>query len=262
VVLYFGIGIPGRLVTAFQIIWPKAITTKEIDMIFTEELNRIMKNGLAATVFAFAMSTTALAQAAATDQPAAAEAPSAAFRTVDNHRSNRIRVAPDADWAGYAVMRFTPSVYVPANPEHGLKPGDSLKVTAEFDASLHAQFLDAGHGEGPVLEVRPVITDVKRTSTLANVVSFAAVQAIVSYGAASVRYELFDAATGRQVGEISSERNARPWNVSPLHFVQNFESLGQSSVILKSDAKNLRKDLDRLAKLGKPSGTGGTAGLE
>jgi hypothetical protein len=262
VVLYFGTGIRGRPVTAFQIFWPKAITTKEMDMIFTEELVRIMRNGFVAIVFAFAMSTTAFAQASSTAQPAAAESPSAVFQTVDNHKGNRIRVAPDADWGDYAVMRFSPSVYEPVNPEHGLKPGDSLKISAEFDASLHAQFPDTGHSDGLVLEVRPIITDVKRTSTLANVVSFAAVQAIVSYGAASVRYELFDVATGRQVGEISSERNARPWNVSPLHFVQNFESLGQSSVILKSDAKNLRKDLDRLAKLGKPSGTGGAVGLE
>ncbi len=231
-------------------------------MIFTKELNKMLRSGFVATVFALAMRAAAFGQAPATAQPTAAEAQTAAFQTIDNHKNNRIRVAPDADWAQYSVLRFAPSVYEPANPEHGLKPGDSLKVTSDFDASLHAQFPEAGHGDGPVLEVRPIITDVKRTSTLANVVSFAAVQAIVSYGAASVRYELFDVATGRQVAEISSERNARPWNVSPLHFVQNFESLGQSSVILKSDAKSLRKDLDRLAKLGKGPGTGGAAGLE
>ncbi len=233
-------------------------------MIFTKELNKVLRSSFGATAFALAIRSAAFGQAPTQSQPKAAEAPAPArvFQTVDNHKSNRIRVVPGADWGEYTVMRFSPSVYAPSNPEHGLKPRDCLKVTADFDASLRAQFPNAGPDGGAVLEVHPVITDVKRTSTLANVVSFAAVQAIVSYGAASMRYELFDAATGRQIGEISSERNARPWNVSPLHFVQNFESLGQSTVILKSDAKNLRKDLGRLAKLGNASGTGGAAGLE
>ena len=103
--------------------------------------------------------------------------------------------------------------------------------------------------------MKPIITDIKRTNSLANLVSFAALQIVVSYGGASVRYDLVDEATGMRVGEITSFRRARPWNVYPWDLFKSFEALGQSSVILKSDARNLRRDLSRLSKLPvEPSG--------
>lgn len=83
----------------------------------------------------------------------------------------------------------------------------------------------------------------------AALVSFLAVQAPVSFGGISVRFELFDATTSTEVGEIDSRRNARPWNVYPWDFFQNFEKLWHSSKIAKRDACTIRKDLNRLQKL-------------
>jgi hypothetical protein len=82
-----------------------------------------------------------------------------------------------------------------------------------------------------------------------NVLGFAAIQAPISFGGASVRYELFDTASGDRIGVISCQRAARPWNVYPWNVLYNFQPLGQGSVILKSDSKRLRRDLQRLGRL-------------
>jgi hypothetical protein len=171
------------------------------------------------------------------------------FQTIDKHKGNFIRVDPSANWAAYKTIRFAPAVYEPSNPRHQLKSSDAARITGTVNASLDAAFRHTPSSDGAVLEVKPVITDIKRLNPLANVVSFLALQVVVSYGSASLRYELVDPASGKEVGEISSRRNARPWNVYPWNFLQNFETLGHSSVIVKSDARNLRKDLARLAKL-------------
>jgi hypothetical protein len=169
---------------------------------------------------------------------------------IDKHPANLVRIAPDADWSSYKVVKLQPSTYEPSDPRHGLKPSDVAKVTATFDASLHTNLSGLTEGDGTALEIRPVITDIQRTNSLVNLASFIALRGlVVSYGAASVRYEICDAASGKKVGEITSRRHARPWNVMPWNIFQNFEALGQSSVILKSDAKNLHKDLNKLAQL-------------
>ena len=71
----------------------------------------------------------------------------------------------------------------------------------------------------------------------------------LSYGAASVHYQLVDAASGRLVADIDSVRHARPWNIPPWETLQSFRRLGQANVLLKTEARSLRKDLKRLARL-------------
>jgi hypothetical protein len=171
------------------------------------------------------------------------------FHTFDKRASNLVRVDPNANWARYRAYQLAPAVYEPSSSRYALKPGEVRKVESTVDSSLQRSFMSSNRAEGPVLEVRPVITRFKRTNTLLNILGFAAVQAPISFGAASVRYELFDTASGARVGVISCQRKARPWNVYPWNALYNFEALGQGSVILKSDSRRLRKDLDRLGKL-------------
>jgi len=176
------------------------------------------------------------------------------LETIDAHKSNLVKVDRNTAWKAYKFLTIDPTVYEPANPDHRLQPLDVEKVCRTMDTSLArvlgSRTIAGGNGEdGSVLKIKPVITEIERTNTLANIVSFIAFQVTVSYGAAAVRFELFDASTGRQVGEITSHRNARPWNVYPWNFYQSFTSLGQSEAILRNDSRKLRRDFDRLTKM-------------
>ncbi len=184
------------------------------------------------------------------------------FLTVDEHASNLIQVDPQANWGQYRTYRFAPAVYEPEGSRHNLSPRDALKVTATVDRSLQKTFKQSFEENSSVLTVRPIITGVKRTNTFLNIVGFAAIQAPISFGAATVRYELYDGGTGKQIGIISCRRAARPWNVYPWDALQNFEALGQGSVILKGDSRRLRKDLERLSTMASDPGRGPVTGAE
>lgn len=189
---------------------------------------------------------TLIASAQTSTAPNSANDSTKAFRTIESHRGNSVRIDPTTDWNRYTQYRFAPASYQPSNPRHSLTPRQIEKIEGAVDAGLQRRIGNTTERGGAVLEVKPVITDVKKVIPLINVVSFLAVQAPVSFGGISVRYELFDAATGNEVGEIDSRRNARPWNVYPWDFFQNFERLGHSSLIAKRDACTVRKDLNRL----------------
>jgi hypothetical protein len=171
-----------------------------------------------------------------------------AFKTINTRASNNVRVDTQVNWGTYKAYRFTPAVYEPVSSRHLLKPNEVRKVEASVDRSLHQKLGATTEVDGAVLEVRPVITSFRRTNTLLNLIGFAAIQAPISFGGASVRYELVDAGTGAEIGVITCKRNARPWNVYPWNALYNFEALGQGSVILKSDSATLRKDLRLLSK--------------
>jgi hypothetical protein len=173
--------------------------------------------------------------------------PIKAFRTVSSHKGNFIRVDPGVDWSRYGSYRFSPATYEPSSGKHRLTAWQAEEIEARIDASLQKVFRIRGESSGLVLEVRPVITDVKKVIPWVNLLSFAAVQAPVSFGGLAVRCELFNSATGALVGEISSTRNARPWNVYPWDILQNFQTLGHSSILAKRDARTVRKDLYKLA---------------
>lgn len=184
------------------------------------------------------------------------------FLTVDSHVSNRIRVDPQVNWERYRSYRLMPAVYEPDGSRRSLSARDAAKATGLIDRSLQKTFKPSGGDGDASLEVRPILMAVKRTNTMLNVLGFAAIQAPISFGAATVRYELFDSETGRQIGVISCRRAARPWNVYPWNFLRNFEALGQSSVILASDSRRLRRDIERLSKVRMDSGHASTAGSE
>jgi hypothetical protein len=171
------------------------------------------------------------------------------FRTFDSHKGNFVRLDPDTEWSQYVVYRFIPATYQPSSSRHPLTPRQIQKIESIVDASLQREFRQEAGRSGAVLEVKPVITDVRKVIPLLNLVSFLAVQAPVSYGGISVRYELFDAATGAQVGEIGSKRSARPWNVYPWNFLQNFQKLGHSSLLVERDARTVRRDLNRFPSM-------------
>jgi hypothetical protein len=208
----------------------------------------------ACSVLLCALATASQAQSATPGSQPAAEY----FQTVSRRASNLIRINQETDWSSYRAYRLAPAVYEPAGKPSGaareLRPEEAGKIKAVVDRSLQKRFQRLPTGEDAVLEVRPVITGFKRTSTVLNVIGFAAIQAPVSFGGASVRYELFDGRTGEEVGEISCKSSARPWNVYPWNALYNFQALGQGSVILKSDSARLRKDLERL---GRPAVTPG-----
>jgi hypothetical protein len=203
--------------------------------------------------FAIAASLTANAQVSPGEQPALS--PSADFQTVNRHRSNLIKVDPNVDWSSYAVFVFTPATYEPSNPKRKLSPAQIEKLKSSVDASLKKAFASTAERDGRVLEVKPVITDVRRANLYVNLIAFAAIQAPVSYGAASVRYDLFDSESGALIGEVTSKRSAAPWNMYPWQMLQALQPVAHASTILKRDARMLRKDLERVAQLPVAQGT-------
>jgi len=168
------------------------------------------------------------------------------FEALNQHKSNTVRVDPGVDWTAYGAIVPRPTVYEPARPGRELTAKQEEKVRAAVDTSLSAAFSGEVKEGARVLEVRPVITEVRRAHPWVNVLSFAAVQAPVSYGGVSVRYELFDAETGEQVGEVESKRCAGPWNIYPWQLLQAFQPVGHASTLLKRDSKMLRKDLSAI----------------
>jgi hypothetical protein len=164
------------------------------------------------------------------------------FQNLDKSKGNNIRVDPTVDFTKYKHFVLAPSAYQPIEKGNRLNDHEVQQLTSQLDASLQNAFQNEAAGAGPALRVEPFITSVKLTDTAVNVVSFALIQMPLSYGAASVRFSLFDSVTGEMMAEVYSDRNARPWNVYPWNILQNFRANGQSSVILKSDAKRLRKD--------------------
>jgi hypothetical protein len=184
-------------------------------------------------------------------------APNPAFHTLDHRKANLVRFDPTVDWQSYKQFRFVPSI----SATDCLGAEGAAKLTSAFDRTLGSAFHDTAGSSGPVLEIRPVITGVKQTDTLTNAVSFVLIQMPLSYGAASVRYQLVDAESGRQVGEISSQRKAGPWNIPPWEALASFRPLGQTTVLLKSDAKRLRKDINRLARLRVVPSSAGTPAM-
>ncbi len=171
------------------------------------------------------------------------------YATIDRHKSNLVRVDPAADWNSYQRFVFAPATYEPSDQRHSLKPGQRDNLLATVDSSLRKAIPESTGSEGRVLEVRPVITDVRRANPYVNAVSFAAIQAPVSYGGASLRFDLVDAASGALIGEVSSKRSAAPWNVYPWQILEAFQPVGHASTILKRDARMLRKDLERIGRM-------------
>lgn len=164
------------------------------------------------------------------------------FQDLDKSKGNNIRVDPRVDFTKYKHFVLAPSVYQPIDKRNRLNDQQVQKLTSQLDASLQKAFQNQTAGDGQTLRVEPYITSVKLTNTAVNVVSFALIQMPLSYGAASVRFALFDSVTGKMIAEMYSDRSARPWNVYPWNILQNFRGTGQSSIILKSAAKRLRKD--------------------
>ena len=94
--------------------------------------------------------------------------------------------------------------------------------------------------------MQPVITDIKKDNPFWNVIGLAAINTAVSFGRASVRYELIDDATGKLVGEVENTGNARPWNIYPWQVLSDFEPLGHSYIMLNRGAIALRKDVRKI----------------
>lgn len=201
-----------------------------------------MFNNISITVaMSFAWAITASAQLATS--------PAGSFETIDRHKSNLVRVDPAADWGSYQKYAIAPASYEPSNPAHSLKPEQVDRLRAAVDSSLRKALPVTTGSSSRVLEVRPVITDARRANPYVNALSFAVIQAPISYGGASLRLELVDAASGTLIGEVSSTRCAGPWNIYPWQMLQAFEPVGHASTMLKRDARMLRKDLERLARL-------------
>lgn len=200
---------------------------------------------LASLAFAIALLPTAALAQTPTPDPE--------FQTLDHRKANFVRFDPTVDWTAYKRYRLAPSTGQPCNPAICLQTQDARQLTSAFDKSLDSAFRDVPAGLGPTLEIRPVITAVKETSTKTNIVSFVLIQMPLSYGAASVHYQLIDAESGHLVGEIDSARKARPWNIPLWEALQSFHRLGQTTVLLRGDARQLRKDLKRLAAVPAPN---------
>jgi hypothetical protein len=65
----------------------------------------------------------------------------------------------------------------------------------------------------------------------------------LSYGGATVRFDLIDNDTGETVGIVTSGRRGRPWNG-----FQGLRALGHSRVVLNGSAKRIKRVTDLVRK--------------
>jgi hypothetical protein len=63
----------------------------------------------------------------------------------------------------------------------------------------------------------------------------------LSYGGATVRFDLIDNDTGETIGVITSTRRGHPWNS-----LQGLTALGHTRVALNGSANGMRHDADHL----------------
>jgi hypothetical protein len=182
------------------------------------------------------------------------------FRVISRAKSNTIQINAGTVWSGYQRFELQSSIYQPTADCGCLSSHDITRLTDALDTKLKSTFKKEIAGDGMTLQIRPSITSVRLTNTPLNILSFLAIQAPISYGAASVRFDLIDEASGRKVGQITSVRHAWPWNLYPWDVLSSFQPTGHSMLILKRDAKRLKIDFAILASQPKSSTTQSSTG--
>jgi hypothetical protein len=167
----------------------------------------------------------------------------ATWQLVDKSAGNYVCLKPGVAWGKYDQFQIEPSSYEPANSRESLKTEDAEKLTTFFDTKLHSFYKAQVPASGATLKIKPVITGVRRSRPIVNLIGFALVPVPLSYGGASVHYDLIDAASGERVGVVTGRRRGRPWNV-----FQSLSSLGHARLVLNGDAKRIKRDTDELPR--------------
>lgn len=159
---------------------------------------------------------------------------------VDASKSNHLCVNPKIDWRTYDGVQIEPATFVPGASTKPLKPEEVQKLTAYLDIRLKDAYKN--HPTGATsLSIKPTITDTKRSKPPVNVVGMLAVHMVLSYGGASILYDIADAKTGETIAVLTDTRKGRFYDIP-----EGLSSLGHSRVVLKRSAKQLRKNTDRL----------------
>jgi hypothetical protein len=162
---------------------------------------------------------------------------------VDKSTDSYVCVKPGVEWARYTRFQLEPSSFAPTDKREALKQEDERKLTTFFDAKLQASFNDQQAGDGPSLRIKPTITAVRRSRSALNAIGVMLIRIPLSFGGATVRFDLIDNDSGETVGIVTSSRRGRPWNG-----LQGLRALGHSRVVLNGSAKRIKRDADILRK--------------
>jgi hypothetical protein len=162
---------------------------------------------------------------------------------VHESTDNYVCVKPGVEWARYTRFQLEPSSFAPTDKREALKEEDERELTTFFDAKLQASFNDPQAEDGPSLRIKPTITAVRRSKTALNAIGIVFVRIPLSYGGATVRYDLIDNETGETIGIVTSSRRGRPWNG-----FQGLRAFGHSRVVLNGSAKRVKRNADLLRK--------------
>ena len=165
------------------------------------------------------------------------------WTVVHKSTDNYVCVKPGVDWTRYTRFQLEPSSFAPADKREALKEEDERKVTTFFDAKLQASFNDQQTEDGPSLRIKPTITAVRRSRSALNAIGIMLIRIPLSYGGATVRFNLIDNDTGETVGIVTSSKRERRWNG-----FQGLRALGHSRVVLNGSAKRIKHDTDLLWK--------------
>jgi hypothetical protein len=196
---------------------------------------------------------------AESSQPACTADPSQqkpAWQLIDKSSSNCVYVKPGVEWVKYVQFEIEPVSYEPAESQKQLSDKDVRKLTTFFERRLRSSYKDRPVGNGATLKIKPVITGIKRSKSILNALAFPLSPFPVSYGGASVHYDLIDGASGEVVGVVTIRRRGRPWNS-----LQGVRSLGHAQVVLTANAKRIKRDTDGLTKSTLPSQASTSSGM-
>lgn len=165
------------------------------------------------------------------------------WMVIRESKDHYVCVKPGVEWARYTRFQLEPASFKPTDQREALKEEDERKLTTYFDAKLQASFNDQQAGTGPSLRIKPTIMGVRRSRSGLNAVGMVLVRIPLSYGGATVRFDLIDNETGETVGFVAGGRRARPWNG-----FQGLKALGHSRVVLNGSAKQIKREADLLRK--------------
>jgi hypothetical protein len=157
---------------------------------------------------------------------------------------NIVCTVPNVDWSTYGRLEIESVSMASANLKKPLSEHQVQFLKTALQNWLNKQFAKqseaTGRGARP-LKIRATITEVRRTNAILNAVTLAAIQTPVSFGGASVHFELIDDLEDGKVCEVILRGSGRIYEVFPGPM-----TLGDSKNVLSRASRQVRKEIEML----------------
>lgn len=168
--------------------------------------------------------------------------PACDWQVITAKKNNFVCAKTDVDWSRYEHIVVTSVDVAPANLKKPLTEKQTEQLRKALAASMTRQFGDAETGAaGHTLNVRATITGVERSNIALNIISLAAIQAPLSFGSATMNFELADGDSGETLAELTLRGRGRVYEVIP-----SVKAVGHAQKAAGRAPKQVGQDIDAL----------------